>query len=55
MFCSSGGTFGGGYRQDDLSDTGGYAHLLSAGSQWLYVLEGKRDWEQLRLPKPPPL
>jgi hypothetical protein len=32
-----------------LSDTGGYAHLLSAASQWLFVLDGKNDWEQHHL------
>jgi hypothetical protein len=34
-----------------FSDSGGYAHLLSAASQWLYVLEGKRDWEMQGIPK----
>jgi hypothetical protein len=33
-----------------FSDTGGYAHLLSAASQWLLVLEGKRDWDVHRFP-----
>jgi hypothetical protein len=28
-----------------FSDSGGYAHLLSAAAQWLLVLDGKRDWE----------
>ncbi|HEY3901942.1 MAG TPA: hypothetical protein VGM54_25230 [Chthoniobacter sp.] len=32
-----------------VSDTGGYAHLIGACAQWLYVLEGKRDWEQQHL------
>lgn len=31
---------------DRFSDSGGYAHLISAATQWLYILEGKRDWEQ---------
>jgi hypothetical protein len=30
---------------DRYSDSGGYAHLLSAASQWLLYLDGKRDWE----------
>jgi hypothetical protein len=29
----------------NFSDSGGYAHLISAASQWLLYLEGKRDWE----------
>jgi len=28
-----------------FSDSGGYAHLISAAAQWLLYLEGKRDWE----------
>jgi len=28
---------------DQFSDTGGYAHLLSAAAQWLMCLEGRRD------------
>ncbi len=39
-----------GLTWDELSDTGGYAHLIGASAQWLYVLEGKRDWEQHHLP-----
>jgi hypothetical protein len=38
---------------DELSDTGGYAHLIGACAQWLYVLEGKRDWEEQHLPPLP--
>ncbi len=33
-----------------FSDSGGYAHLLSAAAQWLLVLDGKDDWEQHRIP-----
>jgi hypothetical protein len=33
-----------------FSDSGGYAHLLSAGAQWLFVLDGKNDWEQQGVP-----
>ena len=35
---------------DRFSDSGGYAHLIAAGAQWLHVLEGKRDWETHRVP-----
>jgi hypothetical protein len=31
-------------RWDTYSDAGGYAHLLKAAAQWLFVLEGRRDW-----------
>jgi hypothetical protein len=31
---------------DEFSDTGGYAHLISAAAQWVMYREGKRDWEQ---------
>jgi hypothetical protein len=48
-----GGSVVPGHNWDDFSDTGGYAHLIGAGAQWLYVLEGKRDWEQLHLPPAP--
>jgi hypothetical protein len=36
---------------DEFSDDGGYAHLIGAASQWLLVLEGKRDWEMHGVPK----
>jgi hypothetical protein len=42
----------GGSLWDDFSDTGGYAHLISAASQWIFCLEGKRDWEQHQAPLP---
>jgi hypothetical protein len=35
---------------DRFSDSGGYAHLLSAASQWLLYLDGKNDWELQRVP-----
>jgi hypothetical protein len=44
-------SMGGGYNWDDMSDAGGYAHLLSAGAQWLLYLEGKRDWDVQRVPR----
>lgn len=34
-----------GVAWDEFSDNGGYAHLITAASMWLMVLEGKRDWE----------
>ena len=37
-------------RWDAMSDTGGYAHLISAASQWLNYLQGKRDWELHAIP-----
>jgi len=30
---------------DEFSDTGGYAHLITAASMWVMFLEDKRDWE----------
>jgi hypothetical protein len=42
---------GTGRHWDGISDSGGYAHLLSAGAQWLLCLEGKRDWEVHNYPR----
>jgi hypothetical protein len=42
---------GTGRHWDGISDSGGYAHLLSAGAQWLLCLEGKKDWEIQEYPK----
>jgi len=36
---------------DGFSDSGGYAHLLSAGAQWLLYLDGKKDWKVHNYPK----
>ena len=36
---------------DRYSDSGGYGHLLSAASQWLLYLDGRKDWETHRVPK----
>ncbi|MFW6161298.1 MAG: hypothetical protein ACODAJ_00930 [Planctomycetota bacterium] len=36
---------GTGQHWDRFSDSGGYAHLLSAAAQWILYLEGKSDWE----------
>lgn len=38
-------------KWDAFSDTGGYAHLISAAAQWIIHLNGQRDWEKLRLKK----
>jgi hypothetical protein len=35
---------------DELSDAGLYAQLMRACAQWLNVLQGRRDWEQQRVP-----
>jgi hypothetical protein len=35
---------------DRFSDSGGYAHLLNAATQWLLYLEGKNDWDRHRVP-----
>jgi len=42
-----------GGQWQNFSDNGAYAHLISAGAQWLFVLEGKRDWEQHHVPATP--
>lgn len=42
---------GSGPSWSQFSDAGGYAHLLSAGAQWLIYIEGKRDWELHRIPR----
>ena len=44
------GGMGTGYTWDEISDAGGYAHLISAAAQWLLYLEGKTDWETQRVP-----
>lgn len=44
------GNCGAGFAWDELSDTGGYAHLISAACQWLLYLEGKNDWQVHRIP-----
>jgi hypothetical protein len=35
---------------DGLSDSGGYAHLISAAAQWLLCLEKKADWRMHEIP-----
>jgi len=40
-----------GFIWDDLSDSGGYAHLISAAAQWLLCLQGRNDWEMHNVPK----
>ncbi|HUU11439.1 MAG TPA: hypothetical protein VM431_13010 [Phycisphaerae bacterium] len=39
---------------DGLSDSGGYAHLLSACAQWLLYLDGKGDWQVHNVPRTVP-
>lgn len=38
------GNCGAGFAWDELSDSGGYAHLISAAAQWLLYLQGRSDW-----------
>ncbi|MBL8827129.1 MAG: hypothetical protein JNM18_09090 [Planctomycetaceae bacterium] len=45
--CLGGGSFGGGYQLDNLSDTGGYAHLISAAAQWITYRRGEKDWQRM--------
>lgn len=42
---------GRGKEWDYYSDSGGYAHLISAAAQWLMVLEGTCDWEAHHVPQ----
>ncbi len=47
-----GGRAGGGgrWKWENFSDSGGYAHLISAASQWVFYLERRRDWHEHRVP-----
>jgi len=45
---SAGGS--GRWKWENFSDSGGYAHLISAASQWIFYLEGRRDWHEHRIP-----
>jgi hypothetical protein len=45
---SAGGS--GRWKWENFSDSGGYAHLISAASQWIFYLEGRRDWHEARIP-----
>lgn len=47
------GGMGAGYSWEDYSDSGGYAHLISAAAQWLIYLDGRRDWEVHHVPALP--
>jgi hypothetical protein len=38
-------------KSENLSDTGGYAHLIAAGAQYLLYLDHRRDWRK-ELPQP---
>jgi hypothetical protein len=44
------GGMGAGFSWESYSDAGGYAHLISAASQWLIYLDGRRDWEVHNVP-----
>jgi hypothetical protein len=33
------------YLGDQLSETGGYAHVIAAAAEYLLIMDGKRDWE----------
>ena len=49
---------GRGAEWDGYSDTGGYAHLISAAAQWLLLLQNRTDWQTHNIPavlepKPP--
>ena len=44
---------GAGADWDHFSDSGGYAHLISAASQWLLYLDGRSDWEMQQIPSFP--
>lgn len=46
------GDCGAGFSWDELSDTGGYAHLIAAGAQWLLCHDGRSDWETQHVPPP---
>lgn len=41
---------GGRWEWEQLSDSGGYAHLISAAAQWIFYLTKQKDWELLRVP-----
>ena len=47
------GRCGAGFDWDELSDCGGYAHLISAAAQWLVVMQGKTDWSLHGVPPVP--
>jgi len=36
------------YLGDQLSETGGYAHLIAAAAEYLFLMDRKRDWEVAR-------
>lgn len=42
---------GTGQEWDGFSDTGGYAHLVSAAAQWLFLLSDRRDWAVHNIPE----
>lgn len=42
---------GAGAEWDRFSDSGGYAHLLSAAAQYLLYLDGRYDWQLHQVPR----
>ena len=42
---------GSGRFWDGFSDSGGYAHLISAAAQWLLYLDSKADWRIHNIPR----
>jgi hypothetical protein len=38
------------WKWEDFSDSGGYAHLIGAASQWILYKQGRRDWHEHRVP-----
>lgn len=43
-------SLGAGPSWDHFSDSGGYAHLISAAVQWILYQRGQKDWELQRVP-----
>lgn len=41
------------YWQHQVSETGGYAHLIAAGAAYVLWLDGKNDWELAQSPMSP--
>jgi hypothetical protein len=39
------------HEAEKISETGGYAHAITAAAQYLILLDGKRDWELEEIPR----
>lgn len=46
----AGGKSAAGFEWEELSHCAGYAYLIIAASQWIFLEEGKSDWELQNLP-----